>query len=288
MSEDEQSSTFDSQLLGMTTIVECVWGNTKSQGSGFFYNDLAPKPSDQKCQQRRQIKGTWLITNRHVAFPIINNKEIVPNSFIFNLRQNNNGKIDWFPISLTREELIKRVKLHSNIDVDIVAIKIDDLLGEMIKTHNILSCGNITSDNLPSNSPLPIDVTSDIVIASYPRGYYDDFNKFPIVKSGIIASSWGSNFKGRPLFLIDAPLFPGSSGGVVISKPTNMALIQGNLSYNTIKQFVLLGVYSGEPVYTSKMVIDDLSITQNKSFGLGLVWYSTLIPEIINDGISHA
>ena len=66
------------------------------------------------------------------------------------------------------------------------------------------------------------------------------------MKSGIIASAWGYNFNGLPIFQIDAQLFPGSSGGLVISKPTNIAMIDGNLKYNKIKQFVFLGVYSGE------------------------------------------
>lgn len=286
---NKKTDTFDSQLFGMTTIIECRYGISKIQGSGFFYNDLAPgDPS--KGPQWRQINGTWLITNRHVAFPKINDKEVVPDTFIFNLRKIKNDNIEWLPITLSKEELLKRTKIHRNDIVDIVAINIGDLMINIVQTSNdgtIVSPGSITSDNLPNNSPLQIDVTSDIIIASYPKGFYDMVNKFPIVKSGIVASYWGANFNGKPLFLIDAPLFPGSSGGVVISKPTNIAIINGKIMHNTAKQFVLLGVYSGEPVYTNKVEVEDMVIIQNKSFGLGNVWYSHLIPEIITNGISH-
>jgi hypothetical protein len=48
------------------------------------------------------------------------------------------------------------------------------------------------------------------------------------------------------MFQIDSQLFPGSSGGLVISKPVNIAVIDGELKYNQSKQFVFLGVYSGE------------------------------------------
>lgn len=290
MAEKKEKNTFDSQLFGMTTIIECAYGTIKSQGSGFFYNDLAPGDPNNQGPQWRHINGTWLITNRHIAFPKINDKEIVPDSFTFNLRQALNNQIEWLPITLTKDDLLKRTKIHQNPVVDVVAIKIDDLLISIVQStqgKGLISPGTITSDNLPSNSPLEIDVTSDIVIASYPKGFYDKVNKFPIVKSGIVASFWGANFNGLPLFLVDAPLFPGSSGGVVISKPTNIAMIDGKLMHNTTKQFVLLGVYSGEPVYINRVEVDDMVIIQNKSFGLGNVWYAQLIPDIIGNGISH-
>ncbi len=290
MAEKKEKNTFDSQLFGMTTIIECTYGSIKSQGSGFFYNDLAPGDPSNQGPQWRQINGTWLITNRHVAFPKINDKEIVPDSFTFNLRQALNNQIEWLPIALTKDDLLKRTKIHQNPVVDVVAIKIDDLLISIVQStqgKGLISPGTITSDNLPSNSPIEIDVTSDIVIASYPKGFYDKVNKFPIVKSGIVASFWGANFNGLPLFLVDAPLFPGSSGGVVISKPTNIAMIDGKLMHNTTKQFVLLGVYSGEPVFINRVEVDDMVIIQNKSFGLGNVWYAQLIPDIIGNGISH-
>ena len=143
----------------------------------------------------------------------------------------------------------------------------------------------LTNNNLPQNQPITIDVTSDIIIASYPRGFYDDVNKFPIVKSGIVASGWGLRFRGDPLFEIDAQLFPGSSGGLVISKPQNVAMINGKPHYSGIKQFVFLGVYSGEYQWEEKINKEDGSVEEVKgSYGLGNVWYSYLVPEIITNG----
>ena len=131
-------------------------------------------------------------------------------------------------------------------------------------------------------------------MASYPKGFYDVVNKFPIVKSGIIASAWGANFNGKPLFQIDAQLFPGSSGGLVISKPTNWGIQDGHMAYTLSKEFVLLGVYSGEPIFKEKIVIDGKQVMYEgkpaeieKSYGLGNVWYSYLIPEIISRGIKY-
>ena len=111
-------------------------------------------------------------------------------------------------------------------------------------------------------------------------------NKFPIVKSGIISSGWELHFNDNPVFLIDAQLFPGSSGGLVISKPANVAMIEGKLMFCSEKQFVFLGVYSGEPVQQcAPFDLGDMTIIRKNSYGVGNVWYSDLIPGILNNNI---
>jgi hypothetical protein len=71
-----------------------------------------------------------------------------------------------------------------------------------------------------------------------------------------------------------------------VPKPTNFAMIDGKPMHNNTKQFVLLGVYSGEPIYQSNPIdLDELTVIKKESYGLGNVWYSYLIPEIIDSGI---
>ena len=291
--------TIDGKIMGMTTIINSVssqYGYT-SQGTGFFYSEIAMEatgPVNEKGQGWHEVKGIWLITNRHVAFPVIKNTdgsviETIPDSLTFNLREEKGGKIEWLPIILSKDELLKRTKLHSIKNVDIVAIDIDDLHKRVLTERSgrkIIGSLGVTSSDLPSLSQPIIEATTDVVICSYPYGFYDTFNKFPIIKSGIIASAWGENFNGSPHFLVDAKLFEGSSGGLVISKPINIAMINGKLMHSEEKQFVFLGVYSGE--YSVKVVDSDTSEEIEESFGLGVVWYSTLIPEIIKNGIAFS
>lgn len=282
-------ASFDKDLFGITTLIECGINSFKSQGSGFYYNELSPRDPNIEAGQWRKIIGTYLITNRHVALPRLNDKELLPNYFVFNLRENINNNIEWYQIRLNSDQLKERLILHPDQTVDVVAIKVDDLIIDTVRDNpdkKIIFGSCLTNDNLPSNSQLEIEVSSDIIVASYPRGFYDNVNKFPIVKSGIISSAWGRNFNGKPMFLIDAQLFPGSSGGLVISKPTNIAMIDGKLMYNKVKQFVLLGVYSGEPIQRYDPVeIGDITVVRKSSYGLGNVWYSSLIHDIITIGI---
>lgn len=287
--KETKHTSFDKNLYGLTTLIESGTTKFKSQGSGFYYNEMSPMDPNVNGGQWRKIEGTYLITNRHVALPKINECEVLPDYFVFNLREIVNNKVEWLPITLNKEQLRQRLLLHPDSGIDVVAIKVDDLIIDIAKidpNRQLVIGASLSNDNLPSNSPLTIDVTSDIIVASYPRGFYDVANKFPIVKSGIISSGWGLNFNNNPIFLIDAQLFPGSSGGLVISKPINVAIIDGKLMHSNEKQFVFLGVYSGEPIQQcAPFDLGDLTIIRKNSYGLGTVWYSYLIPEIIANGL---
>ncbi len=98
--------------------------------------------------------------------------ETVPDSLTFNLREEKNGKIEWLPIVLSKDELLKRCKLHSDKNVDIVAIDIDDIHKKIITERSgrqIIGGLGVTSSDLPSSSQPTIEATTDVVICSYLR-----------------------------------------------------------------------------------------------------------------------
>lgn len=293
----KEKDNFEKQLFSITTLIrtEVIKDGVRysGQASGFFYNETTPTDPNKQGSQWYKLEKFWLVTNRHVALPKIDDVEYLPDAFVFSIRQNINGAIEWKPIVLTKEQLRSALKLHKNNTVDVVAIDISPYIQVIIDeiaankgTNNYFLPVGLSNSNLPANQPLTIDVTSDIIVASYPKGFYDRVNKFPIVKSGIVASAWNFNFNGLPMFQIDAQLFPGASGGLVISKPVNVAMINGELKYNNTKQFVFLGVYSGEFKWDEEVEIAGDKHTFRNSYGLGNVWYSYLVPEIISDGVN--
>ncbi len=307
---DTKSEVFEKKLFSMTSIVmgnytlnEKLYSLT---ASGFFYTEQTPTEPGKNGPQWVRIDNYWFITNRHVVLPKIgngeNSEEILLDRMEFGLRKTSaNRGIEWFPVSLSKEELKENLRLHPDKSIDVVAIDISQKIRGIIEAirkeeleNNISIPATISNRDLPGEKPIPIEVTGDIIVASYPKGFYDMTNKFPIIKSGIIASAWGANFNGKPLFQIDAQLFPGSSGGLVISKPTNWGIKDGQMAYTLSKEFVLLGVYSGEPVFKEEIVIDGevmmfkgKPMEIQKSYGLGNVWYSYLIPQIISKGIKY-
>ena len=294
----KEKDIFEKQLFSMTTIIFTEFTNNglaySGQATGLFYTETTPTDPGNSGPQWHKLEKYWLITNRHVVIKKVSGTECLVDKFIFCVRQNVNGKINWKPIELRKEELRKVLKLHTDKVVDVVAIDISSYIHEIINeiatnptSNNYILPVNLTNSNLPQHQPITIDVTSDIIVASYPKDFYDKTNKFPIVKSGIVASAWGLQFNGLPMFQIDSQLFPGSSGGLVISKPVNIAVIDGKLKYNQSKPFVFLGVYSGEFTWDEEVEIDGKKHTFKRSYGLGNVWYSYLIPQIISSGVSY-
>lgn len=292
-----ENDNIQMDLYAITTIIKSKYIIKEnlyvSQASGFYYNEIVPINETGDIHGDAKIEKTWLVTNRHVILhkDENSNTEYLPNIFTFCLREHKGNRVEWKEISLFKQDLINVLRLHKNKNIDVAIVDVSKYIDEMrtdANSSNIFFPRMLSNRNLPENQPIDIEVTSDIVIASYPKNFYDDFNKFPIIKSGIIASGWNLHFNGEPIFQIDAQLFPGSSGGLVISKPTNITVNNGQALYHKgSKQFVLLGVYSGEFQWDDNIDIGSYTIKQKRSYGLGNVWYSYLITEIINNGIKY-
>lgn len=59
------------------------------------------------------------------------------------------------------------------------------------------------------------DALEDVLFIGYPSGIWDHVNLMPILRRGTTATPLALNFEGRDEFLIDAAVFPGSSGSPV-------------------------------------------------------------------------
>jgi hypothetical protein len=108
----------------------------------------------------------------------------------------------------------------------------------------------LPKDSIEAND---VKVGDDILFAGYPNGWYDQRNKSPIVRSGIISSPPEEDFYFSDLFriayqnkyhtslpqklngfLIDANAVGGSSGSLVFLKPVGYRIHNGQLEYSAI------------------------------------------------------
>ena len=60
-----------------------------------------------------------------------------------------------------------------------------------------------------------IALGSDVIFVGYPENRYDVVNNLPLIRKGSIASMPNINFNGKGQIVIDAQIFPGSSGSPV-------------------------------------------------------------------------
>jgi hypothetical protein len=272
----------------MTTLVVTSTPVGQKQSTGFYYHHLAPGNSSKTGPQWCAVQNTWLVTNRHVILPKIDGKEVMPTTFAFHLRRIDGNKLRWDPITLTKEELLKRARFHKHSEVDVAVVDVHDLLLNKVKGDGkYLQWYSVSPDNFAGQNNINVQASDDVIAIGYPRGFYDEVNLYPIVKSGIIASRWGTNFNGKPYFLIDAKLFPGSSGSIVLSKPTDFVVKDGQVCSAKEKQFAFLGIFSGEPIKLERPVeLEGMIITEKAGFNVGVVWYANLVEEIISNGES--
>lgn len=275
----------------ITTLVVVYTPAGQLQGTGFYYHHLAPpEDPEKKDPQWRAVQNIWLVTNRHVVLPKVSGKEILPSAFAFHMRRIEGDALQWEPIELDQGALLKRARLHTNAEVDVAVIEVHDLLIDKIKGDTkYAQWYSVSSDNFAGNNNIKVEASDDIIVIGYPRFLYDEVNLYPIVKSGIIASRWGADFNGKPHFLIDAKLFPGSSGSIVLSKPIDIVVKEGQILHAKEKQFAFLGIYSGEPLKLDRPIeLEDMIITQKTGFNVGVVWYAELVEEIIRNGQAYS
>lgn len=92
----------------------------------------------------------------------------------------------------------------------------------------------IMEDLIPDRRKVEeFDAIEDIVFLGYPNNIWDDVNNLPVARRGITATPLAVDFRGKKQFLIDASVFPGSSGSPVF--------ILSSGSYNMRSKGLVLG-----------------------------------------------
>jgi hypothetical protein len=168
--------------------------------------------------------------------------------------------------------------LSNNYDseLDLAAIPIGGTLNLLQSQNTPVFFKAIQPEIIPNSEVIKgLLAIEEVTFAGYPSGIYDDVNSTPLIRKGITASPIWNDFKGKPVFVIDAGVYPGSSGSPVF--------IYNQGSYATTQ-----GITVGVRIYFLGIISSTFSgIGANSSpyfIGLGTVIKSQKIKEFI-DGI---
>jgi len=194
--------TLDQQLFFCTTRIEAksADGKTNSTGTGFIFN--------YKIDEKRQIP--FIVTCRHV----INGFASATFSFV----QDKNGKPDLGQkCEITVPNLQNSVFYDPDPKIDVALIPFEPIL-ENFKANGKTPFYRSLSKNLVPSQESAEDLSAiqPIVFVGYPYGLRDEINFLPIARRGFTASPYVVDYNGLPVFLIDASVFPGSSGSPVM------------------------------------------------------------------------
>jgi S1-C subfamily serine protease len=241
-------------LATVSLVLQLKAGALIGTATGFFYT---------------RNDELYFVTNQHV---VRNEKDdAIPDTLRLRLHVSTNDVSNSadFDIPLYNGNL-RLWKIHPKYqDADIAVIKLDHT---QVQGRFFVRAWS-SQTFIPKQYPLPPG--DDIFIMGYPLGFYDTQNNLPIFRNAMIASSYGIPFQGKPLFLTDANLHPGTSGSPVITKPKSTWVDdKGNTNLVTGTTYYLLGVHSAA-----------LGITVNGGeqqipLGLGAAWYAELVEEI--------
>lgn len=118
--------------------------------------------------------------------------------------------------------------------------------------------------------------SSDVIFVGYPEGLYDPVNNLPLIRKGSIASIPNVDFNGKGQIIIDAQIFPGSSGSPVF------------VAWNN--QYSLLGVVSDTMLRDSQLEILQTNMPPvgvKQILGLGIVAKQRHVQELIDHTVKE-
>ena len=172
------------------------------------------------------------------------------------------------------------VELHNDlltkyidIENDLAIFPIGPILNQLGEQNINIFYRSIDESIIPNKNTLnDLSAIEEITFIGYPSGLYDQKNNTPIVRRGITASPVWNNFNGENKFLIDAGVYPGSSGSPV--------LILNSGSYST-KDGITVGnrvLFLGIISQTIKRTEKDLQVY----LGLGEVINSSKIKDLVD------
>jgi hypothetical protein len=241
-------------------------------------------------------KGSvYLVTNRHVLPAEGLAKEIQLRVII--RQDDGTPKIDQISIPIVGPDgkYLPSVRLHKDPTTDVAAVDIGatafgskfQVLVEAVMTGRYLNASML----LPTNRfrGAGVGLGTQVYILGYPAAIFDPRNVTPVLRVGVISTDpqTGFNFNDelrRTMnfpehmngFLIDANVYPGSSGSLVMMVPENSS---AKPSEGT-RTPSILGIVSGSiPIF-------DASLRSYERIGLGMVYSTDTIKEVL-DSFAH-
>lgn len=190
-------------VAAIGTIID---GKTHWLGTGFLYGEFVEKIDDSSSRYY-----VFLVTNKHV---IANHDSIVVR---FNPQNDQAAKDYPLPLKDSTNHYTWTGHPDPEIDVAVILVNVNHLREENMKFDYFKSDQNIALvPELIANGSSEGDF---IFVLGFPMGIVSKERQHVFVRSGVI-SRINDLFEGRSKdFVVDAFVFPGNSGGPVVTKP---------------------------------------------------------------------
>lgn len=234
------------QLLYSTVLIECLdsKGAHLCIGTGFFLHKQVG-PGAYKI---------FLVTNRHVL-----DRDVDSISLVFTKAKNGEPLVGQCEEVLI--ERVGRMVIHPNVDLAVL-----DISALIARFPDTLYFKAVPYEALADFEEPELSVAAPVYFIGYPEGISDVQNNFPLVRKGIISSHPKVDFNDLPQVIVDAQVFPGSSGSPVF---VNLRT-DGQMS-------------DGRPIIKLLGVVTATFLKGQDTLGLGIVIKATCLRQMIDD-----
>jgi S1-C subfamily serine protease len=169
-------------------------------------------------------RGThiFIVTNRHVV------EGVARGGLVFTQGQNGQPLMgERFQLNI--DDFTAAWFMHPDPEVDLAVIPMRPLEAAAREQGVELYYHPIDSRLAPDAATVDtLDALEEVLFVGYPSGVWDQVNLMPILRRGTTATPMGLDFEGRREFLIDAAVYPGSSGSpVFVYEPEAAAAVRG-------------------------------------------------------------
>lgn len=160
-------------------------------------------------------------------------------------------------------------------EVDVACFNVSD----GYNTHSI----NMRSAELKDFNDYTFDqiqAGTKIIFVGYPTGFYDRKNSLPVLRSGVIASIPSIDFNGFPQILLDAQVFPGSSGSPVFTQINGKYKLLGIINAAQFSPIQFMEVASEKTSQQQETFSSPTKVIPVQPIGLGMLFKISVISDI--------
>lgn len=234
--------------------VEDEKGNV-STGTGFFYQ--------KKVDENQTIP--FIVTNAHVVANA--HKGLIALMKRDGEKPSMNDKVT---VELSGSDLNKYV----DIENDLAIFPIGPALNQLSTKGVDIFFRSLDPSLIPDEKIISeLSAIEEVTFVGYPSGLYDRKNNTPIVRKGITATPIWNDFDGHKRFLIDAGVYPGSSGSPVLIMNNGSFSHQGGITIGS--RILFIGIISS--------TIQRNEESNKVYLGLGQVIKSGVLKKFVDD-----
>lgn len=217
----------------------------------FFMNAVVALGVDGTNGEKHWIGTGFIVGRKEIDNPtlstyyIITNKHVIQNQTYIYVRFNSLGEafVKDYRIDLSNGDGEPVFSAHPNDKTDIIAMQI--LPRTLINDKSIWGAFDLEDHSLTLKQmqTTGVEEGSLVYALGFPMNLVDPI-KVPICRLGCISRVMNAFIKEKeyPTFLVDAQVFPGNSGGPIVSRPERLS-IEGTPSNSSANLIGILSEY---------------------------------------------